>query len=471
MKMASPVLVIVLARVFGKEAFGLYVSTQLWVLTMSRLAVLGLDKGLHWYLPQNKITGRPDAEGIMESLWRAFSIASLLALLISLAAILGLQRHFSELSHLSAGLISLYIASAIPWVALHIFAGASEGNRKPQYKIFINDFTVPVSTSLIALSLHYYGIGVLSLPLGLFSANVIGALLFLFLMTRQFPKIHWWTRKKVSPVLLHYSLPLGFSEVVVSFLLRADLWMVLIFLGPANAGVYAVMITISNGIRTIRQSFNPILLPVVAGMDKQRLQTDLKPIYTYCVSMVTLIQLGIGFFIVLFPEQTLMIAGKNYISSPEVLGVLIFGNLMSGMFGLSAAVLNGIGQSKFMLKMNIVSLVVALSMNSLLIPKFGLIGAAMSTFCFQAVQAFWLNFKLLRLKLWPYQKSLFVQGSWILLILILYILVNTILPLELWQKISAFMVFVLGLVITLLAQGLLHFNLKKSSGNANTGAP
>ena len=55
LKVAGPVLMIVVARVFGKEIFGTYVSTQLFVLTLCRVAVLGLDKGLHRYLPQNNV--------------------------------------------------------------------------------------------------------------------------------------------------------------------------------------------------------------------------------------------------------------------------------------------------------------------------------------------------------------------------------------------------------------------------------
>ena len=70
LKIIAPLLMIVVARVFDKALFGVYVSTQLWVLTMSRVAVLGLDKGLHRHLPQNLVQGRDRYEGIMESVKR-----------------------------------------------------------------------------------------------------------------------------------------------------------------------------------------------------------------------------------------------------------------------------------------------------------------------------------------------------------------------------------------------------------------
>ena len=44
LKVIAPVLTIVIARVFGKEIFGIYVSTQLLVLTLARVSVIGLDR-------------------------------------------------------------------------------------------------------------------------------------------------------------------------------------------------------------------------------------------------------------------------------------------------------------------------------------------------------------------------------------------------------------------------------------------
>ena len=144
--------------------------------------------------------------------------------------------------------------------------------------------------------------------------------------------------------------------------------------------------------------------------------------------MVTLIQLGIGFFIVLFPEQTMMIAGKSFITEENpvaVLGILMIGNLVNGMFGLTGPVINGLGRSKFMLLMNVVSLVFAIAMNYLLIPHLGIAGAALSSVGYQARQTIWTNIYVYRMiGFWPYKKSLFIQVIWIMLLLFLYVVLN-----------------------------------------------
>ena len=48
----------------------------------------------------------------------------------------------------------LFFSSLLPWVVIHVLSGASEGNRKPQYKIFVNDIAVATLAPLIALGLY-----------------------------------------------------------------------------------------------------------------------------------------------------------------------------------------------------------------------------------------------------------------------------------------------------------------------------
>ena len=447
LKVSGPALNFVVARYFGKEAFGIYISTQLWVSMMSRAAVLGLDKGLTWYVPQNKLYNRVAYEGIAPSLRLGFYYALLVFAVIVVMALTGSYTIFSGLESLSSTEIILYIMSIVPWVFNLIFAGASEGNRKPQYRIFINDFAVFTFAPLFALIIYFItGDKVYSLPIGLLCANCIAVLIYMRLMPRQFPGMKWLSSEKIPKALLSFSLPIGFSEFVVAFLLRADLWMVLVLLGPEYAGVYAIMVTISNAIKTVRQNFNSILFPVVAGMEPERMKLGLPHVYSYCVSLISTIQIGIGFFIVLFPEETLMLAGKSFVQNPEVLGILLFAGLFDGSFCFTGMVLNGMGKSKFLLKLNVYSLILAVSMNLLLIPKFGLVGAAISTLSFQIFQGIWMNAELLKNGIWPYRRGLWVQLVWAIALLALFVLLNTGFEPEMWQKIAIFVVTTASLV-------------------------
>ena len=285
-----------------------------------------------------------------------------------------------------------------------------------------------------------------ALPLGLLVGQVVGFFVHFVLLRCQFPEMPLRPHKTVSWVLLRYSLPLGVDEFVSSFLIRSSLWMVMLFLGPEKAGAYGIMVTISNALQTIRVGFTPILTPVVAGMDKGRLKTDLKPVYSYCVFMVTFIQLMIGFFIVLFPDLILGIAGKDFIVQPETLGILLLVHLVAGFGGMSLVVLNGMGKSLYSLIMDIISLGVALASGYLLIPTFGLVGAALSMLCYNVVAIICNNIYLLKMGLQPYSLRLLSQVGWIILLVAFYIALNMqVFTLSFAEKAIAYVVIILAL--------------------------
>jgi O-antigen/teichoic acid export membrane protein len=446
LKVVAPVLTIVLARTFGKEEFGVFVGTQLWMLTLSRAAVFGLDKGLNWFLPQNILNNRPVHLGFNESLSRSLIISVVLFAILFICAIFGLHKYSESLAALSSVELSIYALSIIPWAALHIFDGTVEGLRKPQYRVFITECAVFSIAPLLSIVFNFIGIPC-ALPTGLLIANISGCLVYIPLIKKRFPFSLKFIGNKIPRELLVYSIPRGFSEVVASVLMRIDVWMVLLLLGPGEAGVYAVMATISNGIRTIRQSFNPILLPVVAGMNKELLGINLKYIFSYCVNMVTLMQLAIGFFIVLFPDKILMLAGKDFIVQPETLGILLFAHLLGGFFLLSGAVLNGIGKSLYTLKMDIASLCVAFLASYFLIPIFGLPGAALSTLAFVLLQSIWNNIYIFKLHLRLYSKKIIPYAIWSIFLLVVYILLPNFSP-SLGQKIIFYATVLCGLATT-----------------------
>ena len=180
--------------------------------------------------------------------------------------------------------------------------------------------------------------------------------------------------------------------------------------------------------------------------------------------MVTLIQLGIGFFIVLFPEQVMMIAGKSFVSEESpvaVLGILMIGNLINGLFGLSGSVINGLGKSSFLFFLNVVSLVVAVVLNYICIPRMGIAGAALSSMLYQVMQCVWMNIYLKRMGYWPYEKYLIVQGIWIVGLTVLYIAVNTVCSLSIVEKIVVFAIALLFILLTFWKQGLSQKNYRK----------
>ena len=152
-----------------------------------------------------------------------------------------------------------------------------------------------------------------------------------------------------------------------------------------------------------------------------------------------------------------MIAGKSVVTKEKpvaVLGLLIIGNLLDGFWGLSGSVINGLGKSKFMLMMNIVSLALSLLLNWICIPIFGIAGAAISTVAYQIMQCIWMNLYLKKMGYWPYKKDLWVQGIWIVLLIVSDYVLNFIYEPALWIKIIAAVIIAGLILLTFWKQGL-----------------
>jgi len=413
LKICGPLLTIMLARIFGAGEFGIFVSTQGLLLTIARASTLGLDIGLRWYLPQNKLHGRVAYNGIMESFWISVAVS----LFITVVIILG------SFTSLISDELPYYAISLVFYSGMYVLSSSSEGNRKPWISIFINDFVIAVMAPLVSIVLHYLDIPH-ALPFGLLFGQVIGFTLHAKAVRKQFKTMPVIPQGRASKELVMYSIPLGLTVFVGNLLQRSTLWMVLFFLGAEASGVYALMMTLANGLQTIRNGFNPIITPVVSGMDESRLKTDLKPVYSYCVSMATMIQVIIGFFIVLFPEEIMSIAGKSYVVQPMALGILLFFQLVVTFFGMVNTVIDGIGKSVVNLKASVIQLLTSVVAGFILIPQFGLLGAALSMLIYGIVSSVYCNVYLLKRSLQPYSSKLWIDIVWMVLLLALYILIN-----------------------------------------------
>jgi O-antigen/teichoic acid export membrane protein len=373
----SPALVIMLARFFPQNEFGLFISLQLLVLTASRFFVLGLDKGVMWFIPKNQQQQRPIAYGLFASLniTLLFSLAGFI--ILTGLIFLGALSFIPELSQLPKSSIILCLFNIIPYMVLNIGATAFEGIRKPQYKILINRFVVNSLFPVFAIVSYYLNFGMFSLSVGFTAASVIGTGWYIWVLQKHFGR--WQFSLALPKELWVYSFPLTFADLIGSMLLRVDIWMVLGILGPEESAVYAIMVVLSNGVKTIRQNFDSLVVPVVSKMNRATLDLELKPVFSYTINLITSIQLLIALAILFFPQEILSIAGKDYVHAPIALSILLIGNLTNGFLGGNSLILLGIGKSTLLLIINTATLMVNIACNAYLIPKMGIAGAALGT--------------------------------------------------------------------------------------------
>jgi O-antigen/teichoic acid export membrane protein len=403
----APVLVVLLARTFPPEAFGLYVSLQLMVLTVSKFATLGLDRGLAWYIARQPLRSEQSA--------RALASATALALLLSVAVVAGValagwsgvRSGFFGGGEGDGAMVTLCFLALPPWCVLHLHAGALEGLRHPGYRIFLNQGLVTALAPASALALHALGFGRWALPLGLVLANGVGAVWIVCAARRRLPRLRRPLELRLDRSLLAYSWPVGISDVVAGVRARADLWLVLALAGPRTAGIYAVMNTLPSGVRVIRQTYDPVVIAVVSSMGATS-RKHLSSVFSYAVHMVSSLQLLIALFVLLFPRELLSLAGRDYVFEPSALWLLSIAHVLQGSLGMPGAVLLGLGQSRTLLVCSVGGLILGVLTNLWWIPQYGVFGAAISS----AVTALVTSLILLGLQLRLTKSWLYARHLW-----------------------------------------------------------
>ena len=408
----SPVLVVLLARTFSPDIFGLYVSLQLLVLTVSKAATLGLDRGLAWYVAAQHEHPERGARALGAATRLAVLLSSVIVVGVAVAVALGWR---GEGHGNGDGAFAVACFLALPcWCVLHLHAGALEGLLRPGYRILLNQGLVTALAPATALALVALGAGRWALPAGLVCANAVGAVLIIRAVRRELPGLAYWRKERLNRELFAYSWPIGLSDVIIGVRARADLWLVLLMAGPVAAGVYAVMSTLPSGVRVIRQNYDPVVISVVSSLPANRTR-ELPTVFSYAVHMVSSLQLLLAVVVLFFPAEILSLAGKEYVLEPSALSVLLVAHVIQGSLGMVGAVVLGLGESRALLFFNAGALLLSAALNVCWIPRLGLLGAALAS----AVTALVTSLATLALQLRLTRSWLFSRHLWSNLLLIL----------------------------------------------------
>lgn len=187
--------------------------------------------------------------------------------------------------------------------------------------------------------------------------------------------------------LVRFSLPLLFSGVFLQLMTRADTFMIGLFLPPAAVGQYAVVRPLLRPIMVVWGSMIWMYTPLVASLTAQDAMGDLQRVYLGMTKWFSLFTYPLAITVALFPEPILTaVFGPAYAPASTALRLVAVGYFLGNFFGPTGATLTGLGYTKALLAANAFAAVVNIGLNALLIPRYGLTGAALGTITAQGTR-------------------------------------------------------------------------------------
>jgi O-antigen/teichoic acid export membrane protein len=375
---------ILIARQIGAEAFGLYTLGVTAVTLASRFTVAGLDRGLMRYASISRGQGQGLALRRL-SLWAlllamATGLAGALWFGLAPATVLRVLRWDDK-----TPLIPLLrtLAPALPALTLiGVAIAGTQAFRTMRYRVLVVNIIQPLARLGLALLLVVL-IGATALaPVVAFTlTQLLGLGLALFFLARLIGQTP--SRESALPAggvrrLVRFSLPLSLSNVLDYLNGRTEILVLGMFLAAGMAGIYNAAGRLATLGLVALTAFNAIFAPVISDLHHRREWERLGTLYKLVTRWTLIVAMPILILQVAFAPALMALFGPDFIVGATALRLLSLGQLVNLATGAVGVMLIMTGRSLLTLFNSVLMVGGALVLDVLLVPRFGLDGAALA---------------------------------------------------------------------------------------------
>jgi O-antigen/teichoic acid export membrane protein len=421
---------IVVAQALGADGFGLYtlgVTTSILLATISRL---GLSEGVVHFLPSAvKQQDESQILGILRaSLMLPALISIILALLLfGMADIIALKV-FNEPA---AGSVLRWMSIAIPIIALgRILLASTRGFKYMRYGVIADNFAFNIVRLTLTVILLYIGWGLAGTLGAYVIAWAVTTALSIFYLNRIFSLKRSLGKAQLNiRKLLTFSAPICLTQIIRQLRGNFELLMLGMLSTMSSVGVYSAAIRVqavgAMFLRAVEMVAKPIISELYHQGDISRLSQFYQTLSRWSFTF------GLPYFItvLLFANPILAVFGEEFKAGSSVLIIVGIGTLVNAGTGMCGAMIVMTGHSKLSFFNSLVTLALGVTLNVILIPAWGLVGAAVATASsFTLINILRLFEVTLLLKLWPYNREIIKPIAATIIALVVGYFMNQIVP-------------------------------------------
>ena len=373
--LAGFVLSVLLGRGLGPLGSG-YVFQMISVFTIATaIAKLGLDTTSVWLLPRLAIDERDGVRPAVRRLLLGSAAGGVAA-----GAAIALYAPFLDGGHEDLRTMLLVSAAFMPLAAVSTVALAVTrglGGIRPY--VLIGSIGLPgfrVAGVAVALALGAGAVTVGITWLGVLALITVLALVWAQRSVRAFPSSSSAPGRDLTGRITRFSLPRAASSVVEQALLWQDVLIVGLLVGPAAAGVYAVVTRLVQAGFIPSTSMRIVVSPEFSRMVHQDRRAELTEFYTRTAQWIVLMSAPMFLVFGILGQPILSIFGPGFEQGYTALIVASLGGLLWSSAGNVQSLLLMAGGSGRAAMNKAVVLVVSLSLLFTLVPMWGIVGAA-----------------------------------------------------------------------------------------------
>lgn len=378
---------IIIARYFNPEVYGLFNFSLMIISILVAVAAFGMPDGLLRFVSydrKNKNLGNSRY---------LFSISMKITLFASI--ILGILLYFfAEFISISIfnkpGLV-IYLkvfSITLPFLSVtSIYLSVVRAFEKINtYSLVQNIIQTGIRLILIVLLL-IIGLNTSSILLS-YLIGIIFVTFISYFVCKKFierlkasKEISEKEKVKLKSEFFAYSWPIVFLSIIGSLLYWIDSFVIGYYMDAADIGFYNVAFTLVGLLGIAPELFMQLFLPLVVKEYAKRKFSLIQEISKQIAKWILIINIPIFIIMIIYPGVIInVLFGADYLSAEMPLRLLAIGSMFSATFiSLLNNLLSMKGKSKLLLMNTLFIALFNFILNVVLVPKYGLNGAAFAT--------------------------------------------------------------------------------------------
>lgn len=370
---------VIIARNTSQTDYGIYNIGYVLLTFFVMVAGLGLNSGAPRYIAYFRGTG--DHKKVDDIIFSSLQL-SLLGSIFFFFFFFLFADLLNGLFHLGSSPILKVFAVALPFsVILEILSAIFIGFGRMQEKAYFRDGLASVLKFVAVIFAIFLGCAFIEIVIAYVVAIVVAAILFTFYAAK---KLSFRSNQNISHTrkeLFLFSLPLWTTNILNTIIFYLDTLILGFFTTAETVGLYNAARPITQFLNIFVISLSFIYVPVASQLFAKNNIGEIRNNYVTLTKWIFLATLPFFLNTFLFPETIINILFGPVYAQPVValtLRILALGVLINVVFGPNAPTLIVFGRPRLVLLDNFIAAVVYIIANLILIPDYGMVGAAIA---------------------------------------------------------------------------------------------
>lgn len=371
---------IIIARWMGSYEYGIFAYIWVCLLILGGFSTLGLNTAVIRFIPEYSEKGDGNRlRGIIFQS-RLITLATATALMLAGLILIYLFKDQMESYHYLPALIVLICLPAYALTDLHDSMARGYGWIN---LALIPPFLLRPLLILIIMAIAYLigspmtaVVGITAAVIATWLTSLVQVLLITPRLEKEVPK---GQKQKETRFWLSVAIPILLMESFVIFLQNTDILVLNYYHPPTDVAIYYAALKTINLITFVHFAVSNAVANRFSAYEARGDKKQLEEMVRTSVKWTFWPSLAAALILLALGKPLLWLFGPEYVSAYPVMFILAAGLVIKAMFGPAEYLLNMLGEQKLCALVLFITAALNLMFNILLIPAFGLVGAATAT--------------------------------------------------------------------------------------------